>query len=143
MFRGNCPTRLDDKGRLKVPADFKHEIDRAYDGKFYITSYDGQVLKLFPLKEWELVEQGLKTKPVSHTVKERFLNVTSLYGQVLEMDGQGRLTVAERLRTKFRLKDEVAVIGKLDHLEIWVWEEFVNQVESNPLSTEELDELMR
>ena len=28
MFRGNCPTRLDDKGRLKMPADFKHEIDR-------------------------------------------------------------------------------------------------------------------
>ena len=28
MFRGNCPTRLDEKGRLKMPADFKHEIDR-------------------------------------------------------------------------------------------------------------------
>ncbi|HEV8524172.1 MAG TPA: division/cell wall cluster transcriptional repressor MraZ, partial [Terriglobales bacterium] len=42
MFRGNHPTRVDEKGRLKVPAEFKRVIDEKYAGnEFYITSLDG------------------------------------------------------------------------------------------------------
>jgi MraZ protein len=143
MFRGNCPTRLDEKGRLKVPADFKHEIDREYDGRFYITSFDGKIAKLYPLKEWELLEKRIKEQPIPNHVKEKFLNHTSLYGQVVELDAQGRLTIAERLREKFGLKGEVAVIGKLEHIEIRVWDEFVSQVEANPLTPDDLDLLMQ
>jgi MraZ protein len=143
MFRGNCPTRLDEKGRLKVPADFKHEIDREYDGRFYITSFDGKIAKLYPLKEWELLEKRIKEQSIPNQVKEKFLNHTSLYGQVVELDAQGRLTIAERLREKFGLKGEVAVIGKLEHIEIRVWDEFVSQVEANPLTPDDLDLLMQ
>jgi MraZ protein len=143
MFRGNCPTRLDEKGRLKVPADFKHEIDKSYDGQFYITSFDGAVIKLYPLKEWELFEQKVLSQSNSYQKLEKFSDVTSYYGQMVEMDGQGRLTIAEWLRAKFGLKGEVAVIGKLDHLEIRAMEEFKKAVESNPLTHEEMDELTR
>jgi DNA-binding transcriptional regulator/RsmH inhibitor MraZ len=39
MFRGNHPTRVDEKGRLKVPAEFKRVLDEKYSsGQFYITS---------------------------------------------------------------------------------------------------------
>jgi MraZ protein len=144
MFRGNCPTRLDEKGRLKMPADFKHEIDRSYDGKFYITSFDGAVIQLYPLKEWELFEGQIKSQSTSHHSKlQKFLDVTSYYGQVVEMDTQGRLTIAEWLRNKFGLKGEVAVIGKLEHIEIRVMAEFSASVEANPLTPEDLDELLR
>ena len=74
---------------------------------------------------------------------QKFLDVTSYYGQLVEMDGQGRLTIAEWLRNKFGLKGEVAVIGKLDHIEIRVMEEFEQAVEANPLTQDELDELPR
>jgi MraZ protein len=143
MFRGNCPTRLDEKGRLKMPADFKHEIDRNYDGQFYITSFDGHVIQLYPLKEWEAVEERMAGQPISNQAVQKFLNTTSFYGQVVAMDGQGRLTIAEWLRNKFGLKGEVAVIGKLKHIEIRVMEEFSRNVESNPLTPEDLDELAR
>ncbi|PYX46476.1 MAG: division/cell wall cluster transcriptional repressor MraZ, partial [Acidobacteria bacterium] len=43
MFRGNHPTRVDEKGRLKVPAEFKRVIDEKYGTQFYITSLDGKV----------------------------------------------------------------------------------------------------
>ena len=66
MFRGNCPTRLDEKGRLKIPADFKHEIDRAYDSQFYLTSRDKKVIELYPLKEWEQIEDRLAKLPTSN-----------------------------------------------------------------------------
>ncbi len=143
MFRGNCPTRLDEKGRLKMPADFKHEIDRSYDGQFYITSLDGKVIKLYPLKEWEVFEEQVCSQPISNQTVQKFLNITSYYGQVVEMDDQGRLTIAEWLRNKFGLKGEVAVIGKLNHIEIRIMEEFGKAVEANPLTHGDLDELSR
>jgi MraZ protein len=143
MFRGNCPTRLDEKGRLKVPADFKREIDRNYDGQFYITSFDGTVIQLYPLKEWEQFEEKVSSQSTSHQRLQKFLDVTGYYGQVLEMDSQGRLTIAEWLRNKFGLKGEVAVIGKLNHIEIRVMEDFGKAVEANPLTPEDLDELLR
>ncbi len=126
-----------------MPADFKHEIDRSYDGKFYITSIDGAVIQLYPLKEWEAVEERAASQPISNKAVQKFLSTTSYYGQVVEMDGQGRLTIAEWLRTKFGLKGEVAVVGKLKHIEIRVMEDFGRDVENNPLTPEDLDELMR
>jgi MraZ protein len=143
MFRGNCPTRLDEKGRLKMPADFKREIDRSYDGQFYITSIDGTVIQLYPLKEWEAIEERAASQPISNKTVQKFLDTTSYYGQVVTMDSQGRLTIAEWLRNKFGLKGEVAVIGKLKHIEIRVMEEFGRVVEGSPLTPEDMDELAR
>jgi MraZ protein len=124
-----------------MPADFKHEIDRKYDGQFYITSFDGKVIQLYPLKEWELLEDRILKLSNSNQKVQKFLDLTSYYGQVVEMDGQGRLTIAERLRNHFGLKGEVAVIGKLEHIEIQVWEEFAARVQANPLTPDELGEL--
>ena len=59
MFRGNYPTRVDDKGRLKVPADFKRLIDEKYGTQFYITSRDGKVAELYPYEEWQRIEEKL------------------------------------------------------------------------------------
>ena len=70
MFRGKFSTRMDEKGRLKMPADFKREIDRSYDAQFYITSRNGVVIELYPLKEWEAVEQKLLSQPMSNRAVE-------------------------------------------------------------------------
>ena len=125
-----------------MPADFKHEIDRSYDGQFYLTSLDGAVIKLYPLKEWELFEQKIMSQSNSHRALEKFSDVTSYYGQSVEMDSQGRLTIAEWLRDKFRLKGEVSVIGKMNHLEIQLTDELGKRVEANPLTHEDMDELL-
>jgi MraZ protein len=143
MFRGHCPTRLDEKGRLKMPADFKREIDRSYDDQFYITSRDGKVIQLYPLKEWQVIEANMVSQPTSNQTVQKLLDKTSYYGQELTMDNQGRLTIAEWLRNKFGLKGEVAVIGKLKWMEIRVREEFSASVENNPITPEDLDELAR
>ena len=143
MFRGKFSTRMDEKGRLKMPADFKREIDRSYDAQFYITSRNGVVIELYPLKEWEAVEQKLLSQPMSNRAVEKLLNTTSLYGQQLEMDGQGRLTIPERHRIKFGLKGELAIIGKMKRLEIRLDEEFTKSVESNLPTAEDFDELSR
>ncbi len=118
MFRGNHPTRVDEKGRLKVPAEFKRVIDEKYALKFYITSVDGLVAQLYPFEEWERIEQKLAALSTYNPTKKKFLTRTNYYGQVVEMDGQGRLLVPQILREAAQIRGEVAVLGNLTYLEV-------------------------
>jgi MraZ protein len=118
MFRGNHPTRVDEKGRLKVPAEFKRVIDEKYAQKFYITSVDGIVAQVYPFEEWERIEQKLAALSTYNPTKKKFLTRTNYYGQVVEMDGQGRLLVPQILREAAQIRGEVAVLGNLTYLEV-------------------------
>ena len=118
MFRGNHPTRVDEKGRLKIPAEFKRVIDEKYAQKYYITSFDGTVAQVYPFEEWERIEQKLAALSTYNPTKKKFLNRTNYYGQVVEMDGQGRLLVPQTLRESAQIRGEVAVLGNLTYLEV-------------------------
>src|SRR5215469_5861269 len=118
MFRGNHPTRVDEKGRLKVPAEFKRLIDEKYGTQFYITSLDGRVAQVYHFEEWQRIEEKLARLPNFNPTKKKFLNRTNYYGQVVEMDGQGRLLVPSLLRESAEIKGEVAVVGNLTYLEV-------------------------
>lgn len=137
MFRGNFPTRVDEKGRLKVPADFKRVVDEKYGSQFYITSRDGKIAEMYPLEEWEKLEQKILLQPQSSAAVQKFLDTTSYYGQVVEVDGQGRLLLPSLLREKANLKGEVSVVGALTKLKVRVFEDFRKAVEENPITAED------
>jgi len=118
MFRGGQQTRVDEKGRLKVPANFKREIDEKFDARFYITSLDGRVAKLYPLQVWEEIEAKLEKIPDFEPAKELFLDRTNYYGQEVEMDAQGRVLLPALLRESANLVAEVVVVGVQRHLEV-------------------------
>ena len=118
MFRGNHPARVDEKGRLKVPAEFKRVIDEKYAQKFYITSLDGIVAQVYPFEEWERIEQKLAALSTYNPTKKKFLTRVNYYGQVVEMDGQGRLLIPQILRESAQIRGEVAVLGQLTYLEV-------------------------
>ena len=118
MFRGNHPTRVDEKGRLKVPAEFKRVIDEKYAQRFYITSLDGVIAQIYPFEEWERIEQKLAQLSAYNPTKKKFLTRTNYYGQVVEMDGQGRLLIPQILRESAQLRGDVAVLGNLNYLEV-------------------------
>jgi|SRR3954468_7383834 MraZ protein len=144
MFRGNHPTRVDEKGRLKVPSEFKRVIDEKYAQKFYITSLDGIVAQVYPFEEWERIEQKLAQLSTFNPTKKKFLNRTNYYGQVVEMDGQGRLLIPQILREAAQIRGEVAVLGNLTYLEVRNLEAFRKEIEEQAFSdddTKTLDEL--
>ena len=118
MFRGNHPTRVDEKGRLKVPAEFKRVIDEKYAQRFYITSLDGIVAQVYPFEEWERIEQKLGQLSTYNPTKKKFLTRTNYYGQEVEMDGQGRLLIPQILREAAGLRGDVAVLGYQTYLEV-------------------------
>ena len=144
MFRGNHPARVDEKGRLKVPAEFKRVMEEKYAQKFYITSLDGVVAQVYPFEEWERIEQKLASLSTFNPTKKKFLNRTNYYGQVVEMDRQGRLLVPQILRESAQLRGEVAVLGNLTYLEVRNLEAFRKEIDEQAFTdddTKTLDEL--
>jgi transcriptional regulator MraZ len=144
MFRGNHPTRVDEKGRLKIPAEFKRLIDERYGTQFYITSLDGKVAQVYPFEEWQRIEEKLARLSNFNPTKKKFLNRTNYYGQLVEIDGQGRLLIPALLRDSAGIKGEVAVIGNLTYLEVQNIEAYKKDIEENPFTSDDektLDEL--
>jgi MraZ protein len=144
MFRGNHPTRVDEKGRLKVPAEFKRLIDEKYGAQFYITSLDGKVAQVYPFEEWQRIEEKLARLSNFNPTKKKFLNRTNYYGQLVEIDGQGRVLIPALLRETAKIQGEVAVVGNLTYLEVQSIEVYRKDIEENPFTAEDektLDEL--
>src|SRR3984957_5576111 len=144
MFRGNHPTRVDEKGRLKVPAEFKRVIDEKYSQQFYITSLDGKVAQVYPFEEWERIEQKLAGLSNFNPTKKKFLDRTNYWGQVVEMDAQGRLLLPQLLRESALLRGEVAVSGYQTYLEVRNLESYRTLVEEDKFTSDDektLDEL--
>jgi len=144
MFRGNHPTRVDEKGRLKVPAEFKRLIDEKYGTQFYITSLDGKVAQVYPFEEWQRIEEKLAKLSNFNPTKKKFLNRTNYYGQLVEIDGQGRVLIPALLRDSAKIQGEVAVVGNLTYLEVQSIEVYKKDIEENPFTQDDektLDEL--
>ena len=137
MFRGNHPARVDEKGRLKVPADFKRRVDEVYGPQFFITSKDGKRAEVYPLKEWEAIEAKLAQIPSMNPAKKKFLDVTNFYGQMAEMDAQGRLLIPQLLRETAKVMGEVVVLGTQTFLEVVNHDMFKAELDMAPLTEED------
>ncbi len=118
MFRGNHLAKVDEKGRLKLPAAFKQLLDAQNVTQFYITSTDGNSAEIWPLPEWEKQETLLSESSTMDDAVAKYLNLTSYYGQQVEMDNQTRVLLPQILRGTAKLDAEVAVVGKLNHLDV-------------------------
>jgi MraZ protein len=143
MFRGNNTATVDEKGRLKIPTAFKSILDEKYGSDFFVTSLDGNSVRVYPLPEWVKVEQQLLPVPgekEANKVKRQFLDRTNYWGQTERADPQGRVLIPSLLREKAGMQGEVAVMGHMDYLEVSSLER-VSEPMARPLSDEERDTL--
>jgi MraZ protein len=136
-FRGNHPAKVDEKGRLKLPSAFKQLVDAEHVTQFYITSMDGKSAEIWPLPEWEKREQMLADSSTLDDAVQKYLNLTSYYGQQVEMDNQARLLLPQILRGTARLDAEVAVFGKMSYLEVHNREIFEASLPANEMTVED------
>jgi len=136
MLRGNYLATADEKGRVKIPADFLSELQRG-GKKFYVTSATGDHARIYPMKVWEEVERKLAKRSSYNPARQKFLARTNYYGQVVEMDGQGRILIPPVLRESALMKGEVDVQGQLTYLEVWNHARFLDQMSRNPITAED------
>jgi MraZ protein len=137
MLRGNYTARIDGKGRLKVPTPFRRLIDEKHGSEFYITSLTGDNVRIYPLPEWESIEQRLSLLPTMDPARRKFLDRTNYYGQQGVIDGQGRILIHPLLRKSAGVMGDVAVLGYLTYLEVWELERFEQRLRSDPYTEED------
>lgn len=140
MLRGSHLATVDEKGRVKIPADFLAEL-RRQGKRFYVTSENGECAKIYPMKVWDEIERKLAKLSSHNQAKQKFLTRTNYFGQVVELDGQGRILIPPVLRDTAQMKGEVSVNGQLMYLEVWNHARFLEQMKSNPITAEDVKAL--
>ena len=137
VFRGNAPARIDDKGRLKVPTTFKSLLESKYGRDLFLTSLTGEYVQVYPMPVWLEIEEKLGAMPSTHPARLRFLERVNYFGQVAELDVQGRLLIPVRLRDAATMTGDVDVLGQFNSLEVWNHDRFLAKLQREPYTDED------
>jgi MraZ protein len=137
VLRGNSPAKIDDKGRLKVPNAFRAVIQRDHGSELFVTSLTGQSVRIYPMPVWLDVEQRLTKVPSTHPARQRFLDRVNFYGQMADLDPQGRVLIQQRLRESALMTGEVDVLGQQSFLEVWNHERLSAKLLSDPFTDDD------
>lgn len=129
MFRGNAPARIDDKGRLKMPSNFRSLLESKYGRELFLTSLTGEYVRMYPLPVWLDIEQKLGAMPSTHPSRLRFLDRVNYFGQAAELDAQGRVIIPVRLRDAATMAGDVDVLGQYNYLDVWNHDRFLTKLQ--------------
>ena len=128
-LRGSATTRIDDKGRLKVPTIFRGVIQDQQGPDVFVTSLTGDSVRIYPMPVWLEVERKLSAMPPNHPARLKFLDRVNYYGQASELDGQGRVVIPQLLRDSASIVGDVRVFGRIDYLDVWNEERFAQKLQ--------------
>jgi MraZ protein len=116
--RGRYPGRLDDKGRLKLPAAFVQFFSALPESKLYLTSLDRRIATLYPIAQWRVNEKVFGST-VNPGAAKNILFIAQDLGADVEMDGQGRITVHPDLRRELKMEgQELHLMAEKGHVQI-------------------------
>jgi MraZ protein len=128
MFLGTHSPRLDDKGRLFLPAKYREELS----GGLVITKGQERCLYVFPMAEFQRITEALRVAPVTAKAVRDYSRVFFASASDELPDKQGRITIPPALRGYAGLDRDCVVIGANTRLEIWdaqAWETYLEQSE--------------
>jgi MraZ protein len=108
--------QLDAKGRIALPTRFREPFA---DGAYLTLGQDG-CLYVFPQAEFQRQSEEVRgLRPIATQASRDYARMFFGNADRADLDGQGRLTVPQRLRAQIGLQREAVVVGVYDHLEIW------------------------
>ena len=115
MFLGTHQPRLDEKGRLILPAKYRDDLA----GGMVITKGQERCLYVFPATEFAAMTERMAAAPVTSKASRDYLRVLFAGASDETADKQGRVMIPTGLRTYAALDRDVVVIGANTRLEIW------------------------
>ena len=115
MFLGTHTPRLDDKGRLFLPARFRDDLQ----GGLVITKGQDRCLFVWSRGDFEALTERVRQAPFTNKASRDFLRVLFSGASDEIPDKQGRVTIPPLLREYARLQRDCVVIGAMDRVEIW------------------------
>ncbi len=130
VFLGTYTPKLDDKGRLIMPARFRGELAAG----LVITGTQEHALAVYPQATFEELFSALLAAPSTLQEVRDYQRMVSSLASEETLDKQGRLSIAPQLRKYANLKRDAVVIGAMNRVEIWDaedWREYSEKAEAN------------
>ena len=120
MFRGVQHINMDAKGRLAMPARQREPLLSQCAGQIVVTiDTQSTCLAVYPLPEWERIEQDIQNLPALKPAVKRFQRLMLGYATDLELDGNGRMLLPQSLREYAQLDKKLVLVGQGNKLELW------------------------
>lgn len=138
MFIGEFQHTIDTKGRINIPAKFREDLSET----FYVTKGLDRCLFVFPMEEWRIFENKLKTLPLTNSNARAFVRLFFAGATECETDKQGRILLPQPLREHAGLDRDAVVIGVGTRAEIWAQEEWAKYNNPDNISYDEIAEHM-
>ena len=139
MFRGVHSISLDVKGRLAVPTRYRERLADLCGGRMVVTlSPEDRCLWLYPLPEWEQVEESLSRLPSFDRHGARLRRLLMSHAVDVSLDGSGRILLPQVLRSRIGIDRQLALLGMNNKFEIWDEAHWNSNIDG--LLTEEYDE---
>lgn len=130
MFMGEFQHSIDEKGRIIIPAKFRELLGTS----FVVTRGLDHCLFVYPMEEWSLLEQKLKSLPLMKADARAFSRFFFSGATEVEWDKQGRVNLPSNLRQYAKLEKECVIIGVSNRVEIWskeTWSEYYDTSEQS------------
>lgn len=138
MFIGEYEHTLDTKGRIIIPSKFRESLG----DNFVMTKGLDSCLFVYPKSEWAILEEKLKTLPLTNKDARAFIRFFFSGASECEVDKQGRVTVPPNLRKHSKLEKDIIVIGVSTRMEIWSKDEWDTYNDDENLSYDSIAEKM-
>lgn len=119
MFRGVAELHLDSKGRLAVPSRFRDALATRGNGQLVITADSDRCLLIYPLPDWEPIEQKLMALSSFNAQIRELQRRLVGYAEDVVMDTAGRILIPPALRGYAQLEKSVVLVGQGHKFELW------------------------
>lgn len=119
QFRGINNISVDAKGRMAMPARYRERLLESCGGRLVVTVDRDHCLLVYPLPEWEVIEEKLNALPSLNKQSRLLQRLLIGHATELDMDGQGRILLPAMLRDFAGLKKKAVLIGQGKKFEIW------------------------
>jgi MraZ protein len=130
LLTGEYQHVVDNKSRVLISNKLRNQIDADKHGSnFYLVLGANGILCLYPEKYFERIALALTPGTTAPDEAVAFERMSFAMSSKVELDGQGRLLLNEKLRKRAGLKDQITLIGARDHIELWnseSWEQYVS-----------------
>src|SRR5689334_21733874 len=113
------PSRLDDKGRIKLPAAFQQYFGGLVEKKLFVTSLDRRTAQIYTIEAWRQNERFFDTYLEDPALAETVAFLANDLGAEAEMDAQGRITFPPELRRELGIENQpVRIFSFKGHVEV-------------------------
>ena len=141
VLMGHAPAKVDEKGRLKIPSNFRKLIEEQHGSECFITSMDGERALIYPMAVWYAYQGRLSKVPASSMAKSKLMEKVNFFGHAATIDPQGRVLIPTILRNVAGITEDVVVLGNTDHLIVWNGEKIQQRMSETPMSADDWKEL--